>query len=62
MYIVTHIDIVNGEKTQLIPSDGLEFNTLQDINDYQKQLESKTGQTVYVSYKCKIEDHIPWEK
>jgi len=61
MYYVTDIEIINGEKTQLRPADGLEFETLEELNEYQRQLEAQTGRTVYVNYKCKIEDHITWK-
>ena len=61
MYTVTDIEIINGEKTTLRPVDGLEFQTLEELNEYQAKMSGQYPKaTVYVNYKCKIEEHKKW--
>lgn len=58
MYTVTDIEIINGEKTTLIPADGLEFNSISEIDEYQAKLSERYGKTVYVNYKVPISEYV----
>lgn len=61
MYTVTHIVIINGEKTTLTPADNIEFDTIAEIDEYQRELTKEYGKTVFVDYKVPIEEHIKYK-
>ena len=65
MYTVTQYDVINGSKTEIHIVEGLQFNTIAEIDEFQNELQfiiqakHKCKIEVLCHYKCLIENHIP---